>query len=242
MRKLLRGELYRLLHKKSLYICFGVLIAAYSLLAFIRSGGFGEESVVSDAINFFNFLPALVGGFLFSAIYTDDLNSKNLIVLVGYGIRKTKIVVAKFILLLLSGGLVFGLMPLLHAAVYAALGCAATPGQLGMVYIVAYKYLLLTMAYATLSGIVAYGLQRTTFAIVAYILLAFNIVGGLVAAAGNMLLINLQPHLLSGVTDRIIVAMAGGGFPVLPVIEYAAYILVAAVLSAVVFHKKEMEF
>jgi len=38
MFKLICGEIFRLLHKKSLYIYFGALAAGYFIIAFIRSG------------------------------------------------------------------------------------------------------------------------------------------------------------------------------------------------------------
>jgi len=76
MLRLINGEIYRLLHKKSMYIYFCSLAAGYFLIAFIRSGGLNAQSIVNDAFNFFNFLPAIAGGFLFSTIYTDDLTRK----------------------------------------------------------------------------------------------------------------------------------------------------------------------
>jgi len=242
MLKLIRGEIYRLLHKKSIYIYFGVLAVGYFLAAFVRSGGFNDETVVKDAMNFFQFLPALAGGFLFSAIYTDDLNSKNLITLVGYGINKTKIVTAKFILMLLFGSAVFGLMPLFHYAVYAILGCNVTMDQMTVIYAVSLKFLLMTLAFAALSSIAAYGVQRTTFAIVSYILLAFGVVGALIAAVSNVLELNIAEHIISGITDRILAGIITDGSLTLPIIEYVGYILTAAVFSVIAFHRKEMEF
>lgn len=240
--KLIRGELYRLLHKKSMYIYFGVLAVCYLLLAFVRSGGFDTESVVDDSITFFNFLPALAGGFLFSAIYTDDLNAKNLITLVGYGLGKTKIVLAKLILMLLFGAAVFGLAPLYHCGVYALLGHGATAGQLGIIYAASLKFLLLTVAYAALSGIVVYGFQRTTFAIVVYILFGFYVIRTLLTTVAKLLGLNIQNYLLSGITDRIFSGMVVGGSVVFPILEYLVYIAAAVALSALAFNKKEMEF
>ena len=86
MLNYMRGELYRLLHKKSLYLFFGALALGYTLVAFVRSGGLGEDSLLGDAANFFGYLPALAGGFLFAAVYTDDLSAKSLATLVGFGI------------------------------------------------------------------------------------------------------------------------------------------------------------
>ena len=242
MIKLIHGEIYRILHKKSMYIYFLSLAAGYFLLAFIRSGGFKEESVVSDAIIFFNFFPAIAGGFLFSAIYTDDLNSKNLISLVGFGVNKTKIVAAKLILTIIFGTVIFGLAPVFHCAVYAVLGTAATSGMMITIYAVSLKYLLMTVAFAALSGTAVYGLQRTTFAVVLYILLAFNVIGSMIGVALTTFAPDAVIYLMSGITDRIFAGMINGGSVTLPVIEYIVYVIIAAVASVLVFYKKEMEF
>jgi hypothetical protein len=101
---------------------------------------------------------------------------------------------------------------------------------------------LTTLAFAALSGIAVYGLQRTTFAIVLYILLAFNIIGSLMAVALGMFAPSLTSYLMSGITNRILTDIISGSTPILPFIEYAVYVTVAVVLSVLAFYKKEMEF
>ena len=197
---------------------------------------------MSDASTFFNFLPALAGGFLFSAIYTDDLNSKNLTTLIGFGMSKAKIVVSKLILMVLFGIIVFGLAPLFHCAVYSVMGCPVSPSMLSIIYTVSLKYLLMTLAFTTLSGIVVYGTQRTTFSFVMFILLAFGVISGLIMTALNTFSPALASFLITGITDKIINAIIGSGSLAVPVIEYIIYVVIAAALSALAFNKKEMEF
>jgi len=242
MINLIGGEIYRLLHKKSMYIYFASLAAAYILLAFIRSGGFRPESVLTDAVSAFGLLPAIAGGFLFSAIYTDDLNSKNLISLVGFGISKVKIVVAKFALMALFGTVIFGIAPLFHCAAYALFGQIATMDAVMTISAISLKYLLVTVAFSALAGIVVYGFQRTTFAIVMYLLLAFNIISSLLTIGLNMIDPMLRNHLISGITDRIMTGIMSGSSSALSIMEYIIYVLIAATLTAAVFYKKEMEF
>jgi len=242
MFKLIRGELYRVLHKKSLYMYFGILTLGYVLLAIMRSGGFNNNSVVGDASNLFYLTPALVGGFLFSAIYTDDLNSKNLITLIGYGLRKSNIVIVKMILTAFFVTVFFGLLPLFHSAIYIGFGYTVAASQLAAVYALSVKYLLTTLVYIGISSIVVYGSQRPTFSFVSYILLAFGVIGNLLAMAAHMMNLNISDYLISGITDQINVGMLGDGVPLLPIIEYAAYIIISSTLATIIFNKKEMEF
>ena len=242
MFKLICGELYRVLHKKSLYVYLGILAFGYVLLGIVRSGGFNDNSIVGDASNLFYLTPALVGGFLFSTIYTDDLNAKNLITLVGYGLSKSKIVIAKIILAAFFVTAFFGLLPLLHSAVYMGFGYTATAAQLAAIYALSVKYLLTTLAYIGISSIVVYGSQRPTFSIVSYILLAFGVIGNLLAMAAHTLNLNISDHLISVITNQIMADMLGGGASILPIMEYAAYIIISSTLATIIFNKKEMEF
>ena len=242
MLNYLGAEIYRLLHKKSLYIYFAILALDYVLLTYIRSGGFSDTSVVSDAADFFFYLPALVGGFLFAAIYTDDLNAKNLISLVGFGMNKLNIIVSKLILTLLFGILIFGLAPLLHIGAYALFGSIANADGWVSIYAISLKFLLMTIGFSALGGIVVYGLQRTTFAFVVYILLALGIMSGLISAALNSFAPFLTQFLLSNITDGIMLGMMQGNSVFAPLIEYCLYVVLAVALSTLVFSKKEMEF
>jgi hypothetical protein len=219
-----------------------LLAVGYFLLAFIRSAGFTDESVIGHAVFLFSLLPALAGGFLFSAIYTDDLNSKNLITLVGFGINKIKIIIVKVILTALFGAIIFGIVPLFHCMVYAVLGCTVTASVLTMLYALSVKYFLTTLAFAALSGIGVYGLQQTTFAVVLYVLLALNIIGSFIAIALGTFAPSLTSYLMSGITDKILFGITSGSTLILPIIQYSVYVILAIALSVLAFCKKEMEF
>jgi len=236
------AEVYRLLHKKSTYIYFGILAFAYVLLTYVRSGGFDANSVVSEASMFFVFMPALVGGFLFAAIYTDDLNSKNLITLVGFGLSKVKIVITKLFLMALFCAVVFALLYVLHCAIYALLGWELTGSTLMTLGVLLLKYLLATIAFSALSGVVVYGTQRTTFSIVLFILLAFGVIGSLVSMLLNTFAPDLVTYLMSGISEQIATGILNGDSLLLPVIKYFVYVVIAVALSVVAFYRKEMEF
>jgi ABC-type transport system involved in multi-copper enzyme maturation permease subunit len=225
-----------------MYIYFGALAVAYAFLAFMRSGAFTDASVGAQASDLFLYLPALVGGFLFSAIYTDDLHSKNLITLVGFGISKTQIIISKFLLMVCFSGIIYAIFPLFHIGLYGALGSTATGTVTGMIYILALKYFLVTVGFAALTGIVVYGTQRTTFSMVLYILLAFNIVSALLATLINQIKPELTRYMMDGITNNIMIGVMDGQVPILYFVQFFIYVGIAVALSVLAFHKKEMEF
>lgn len=242
MLNLIQGELYRFFHKKSMYIYFGILGLGYFFVIFMRSGGFDEGSVAVDATTLFEIFPVLIGGFLFATIYTDDLNSKSLITLVGYGMSKSQIVMAKFLLVTWLGMLLFAMGPLYHIAIYALFGYVATGQQIGMIYAFTLTVLLRTLAYCAIGGIAVYGLQRPTFSFVTYILFAFSIVKTIITLLIGILKLEVDGYLLSNVIDQIMIGMIIGEGLAESVIKYLVYLIVALLLSAIAFNKKEMEF
>jgi hypothetical protein len=230
-----------------LYVYFGALAVGYLAVVFIRSGGMAAEGLLADAESLFMFVPVLVGGYLFSALYTDDLHSRNLSVLIGFGMGKGRIVVCKLILMAVCGAVVFGLIPLYMYAVFAVFGHAASASMLAGVYVVALKGLLSTFAFSALSAIVVYGLQRATFGMVLYVLLSLGVVSQLFAVLFSLELISsvipgLAEHLMSGITLRIMAGLLNGESIISAVVEYVIYVAAAALLSVFAFRKKELEF
>jgi hypothetical protein len=247
MLRYIYGELYRVFRKKSLYIYLGVIALIYCLFVLIRKEGISPESIANDAVQLFAYLPVLVGGYLFAALYCDDLRSKNLATLIGYGMRKTSIVLAKLVLSVLLNALIFALIPLFMFVIYASIGHVPSAHLMTEVFTHALKAALFAIAYAAIAGVVVYGLQRSTFAMVFYILLSLGVIGQLLMAVASWDFIsafvpNLSNYLVSNIVVNLTIGAAAGTIAWLPIVEYIAYIAAAYVLSAVAFHKKELEF
>lgn len=242
MLNLIKADVYRLARKKSICAYAGALTLLYVLLSYIRSSGFREGSVINDAATLLGLLPALAGGMIFSAVYLDELSSKNLSVLVGFGLARQKIVLAKLIVAALCAFLPFGLFPLFHSAVYALMAAPPAADQLQTLYTLSLKYLLLNLAYTAISGIAAFGTQRSTVAIVSYILLALGIAGAVLTAGAAALDMDISPYLPGGLTGRIMLGAAQGGPLLVPAAAYAAWLSAAVFISFIVFDHKEMEF
>ncbi|GHU09858.1 hypothetical protein FACS189431_8520 [Alphaproteobacteria bacterium] len=247
MLNYLRAEIYRVLHKKSLFIYFGIIALLYIGFAFMRLSDADDHSVASDASQFFFLLPAVIGGYLFAALFNDDLNSKNLTTLIGFGMSKAKIVLSKLVLTLLFGAVIFGIAPLFMDAVYAIFGHPASAQAMSAAYTEALVKLLAMFAYTAISAIVVYGLQRPTFAIVVYLLLSLGVVSqllGLILSWDMIasLLPGLSEHLITGITTKIQLGLLVDSPIVMPIVEYGIYIMAATVLSVVAFNKKELEF
>lgn len=243
MFKLIRGETYRIFRKISFYIYFGALFAFYLSLTFARSGGMEADSVVKDFTDIIGFFAPLAGGYMFMTFYADDLSSKVLTSLVGFGIGKVKIILVKFILTVVFCAALLGALLLAHFAIYAASGFPATPDYVRMVLATALYALMTTFVYVLAASIAVYGLQRVTFAAVTYFLLALNIIGGLIAVILNQLELNrFADHIPSHVAQTVMANILKGDSITYPLIEYLLFVAAFFALSVIAFHQKEMEF
>jgi ABC-type transport system involved in multi-copper enzyme maturation permease subunit len=242
----LNAEIYRLLRKKSLYIFFFATALVYLVLVTImRLSDLSDEPepLFLDAYNLFILLPPVVGGVLFSAIYTDDISSKNLSTLVGFGLSKVKIVVSKFILGLTFSAVIFALVPLFMFVVYSAFGFVTSAQTMLSIYELLFKYFLITVTFMAFSGMVVYGIQRSTFAIVAYIVLTIGLVGQLLTLLLSNLAENAADNLPTNIINRLYSNLTSGDASILWLcVELIIYIAFSLIISVFLFKRKEMEF
>ncbi|MDR1713133.1 MAG: hypothetical protein LBR39_03130 [Coriobacteriales bacterium] len=255
MLNYLLAEIYRILHKRSMYIYFGIL-AVFSILLIavaiyvlegVTAGDAPAGIIVSYASTFYGMIPLLLGCYLFAAIYTDDLASKNLGNLIGQGMSRMKIVLGKFILLVLFCVVTFGLAPLYTAAIFTVLGAAPTLADVGNLYIIVVQQALVAMGAAVVASIVVYGLQRPTFALVTFLLVVLGLVGQILSIVFSLdAVYSLAPWLtdclMLFISGQVAEALASGTALLSPLIRCILYFAIAITLSILAFRQKELEF
>jgi ABC-type transport system involved in multi-copper enzyme maturation permease subunit len=249
MSRYVRAELYRLAHKKSLLIYLVALVAAYMALVFIRSSRLDDDTFMSDISNLEQWLPLFIGGILFAALFTDELGCGSLGAMVGYGLSKARLVVSKLALIAGCSAVLLALVPPIFAAVLALFGAAPVQGDVSAAYALMLKAWMVIVAFSTVAAIVAYGSQRATFAIVAYLFLSAGIVSGLLGAALSSETVSAivpgADQLLASRTSLNVSSALIAGAPgeaLVPAVEWIVYVIVATFIATLVFNKREMEF
>jgi len=252
MRKYIGGEIYRVLHKRGLYILLFIYFALSAVMIAVANAMLDDvESLLSGVEALFSLMPFVIGGYLFSSFYCDDLSAKNLPTLIGFGIRRRTIVLSKLLLTLLFAGVFCVLFPLFVTAVLLLLGVAepallfefAAQGFSAL----SVKALMEILGYVSVAAIVVYGLQRPTISVVAFLLIAMGVVGQLIGTVLNLNAVTrvapgLSNHQLSMITIRVLTGMMEGGPVAAPLLEFVVYIAVATTLTILAFRAKELEF
>lgn len=242
----IKAEIFRILSKKSLYLCWLALLAAFAVMMAIQYGGrvpMAESSIIMQGKTLFSLMMAIVGGcFLFFTVYTDDLGAKTLPALIGFGKKRSGIVFSKLIVMTLFTVAMFVLTLFAFLWLFSAMGYAVGGGVTEAMWKLVLEKTLTVVAFAAISSVVVYGTQKTALSVVLFAMLSTGFV--------SQLLINfLDSSLMQGV--------AGGlsRYTIMPIIEtamadttfaaflpYAIYLGVFVTLSIVAFDRKELEF
>lgn len=245
MLNYIKADLYRLTKKKSLYIMMVLFTLGYSLIAFnLKSKGmyFLEFNGLMTAMS-----PLLIGIFVFTAIYTDDLKSHAVQSAIGFGIKRTTIIITKLIeaaiLLLL-----FYLYALIHLFIInSVFSMNLDTNSFKLISYSAISFYLQTLVYFSLSGVLIFSLQKATFATVIYVLFGANVINQLITSVLSLTIVrstvgNLIPFLIENVITKFNASLLSGSGFLTPGLIIIAYIIVSTSISSFLFNKVELDF
>ncbi len=247
MLNYMSAELNRVKSNKGVLLYFLICFIAYSLLVFIRLSSLTSDSIASEAVSVFQFLfPLFVGTMLFSVVYNNDLTAKTLPQVVGFGLSRKTIVLAKSMVMVIVTLITYLLGFILFHALFFLIGLN-TMDIVVKTFSILVNPFLIVIGYSLLASTVVYGTQRATMAIVTFIVFITSIVPQLIGAfLGTSLVQNivgdLTPYLLSSVINNISQNLIAGQFDFMPWITLAVYLTLFTVTAIIVFNKKELEF
>jgi ABC-type transport system involved in multi-copper enzyme maturation permease subunit len=231
----IKAEIYRIFTKKSMYIYFATLLILYILYIFIRSKVLTESSIFAEASQVFFFLSLFGGGYLFATIYNDDLNAKSLPTLIGFGMKRSVIIISKMTINVVMTLLMFFSACIAFYLIFYVIGLKMDNNMINDVLELMFSYLFRLFAYSSIASVVVYGTQKATMAMVTFILLVTMFVD-------QVLITFLNDALGEIFIVILIVGKLISNLSVVTVISYLVYVVVFIVLSILAFRKKELEF
>lgn len=247
MLNYIHAELVRIRSKKSIYLYFLICFAFYAFTLFMRSSSLTDTSVLREAVDFLStILPIFAGTILFSVIYNDDLTAKTLPQVVGFGLPRHMIILAKFIILLIVTLITFIIGYLLYNALFFALGFNSIEHALNVIPILVTPFLMI-IAYSLIASVVVYGTQRATMSIVAFLVFATGLVPSLLSMLFSSSLVtnlvgNVSPYLLTNLIREMGSNLLDHKLVFTQPLLVVLYFIVFIAVSMLVFNKKELEF
>ncbi|MDR2541668.1 MAG: hypothetical protein LBD11_08210, partial [Candidatus Peribacteria bacterium] len=134
--------------------------------------GISQTNLIREGNLILNFLVFIGGSFLFATIYTDDLQAKSLPSLIGFGKKRATILLSKFVVTVLIMSLMFFLALGGFCLLFTVLGFTIDAPLFNEAFHLAIKNILLVVAYSSISSVIVYATQKSSVAIVAFVLLA----------------------------------------------------------------------
>lgn len=238
MIRMIRADFGRIAGRtpRSLIMIVVLLIEAVAL--FFVAGRNGNTDRFSLGLNVILSVAAFVFGLMeLGFVYGDDLKAKSMIVSIGSGVGRSKIVIGKWletaILLAFDFAAVLVLAYGIGVARHVGLAVLLKP-----IAKVALKTFTQTLVYFTLSMIFIFLLQTTGIATLAFVLLYFGIINAAISFIANIRQIQWL-HLEELTATYFMDHVAQQPFYIVGIV---AYLLIAFVISFIIFGNKELEF
>lgn len=249
MLNYIKADFYRIFRKKSLYTFLVICSLGFIAINFIISGtGYTMDKYLGLTNVLLSFVPIFIGLYVFNAVYTDDLRSKSLQNAIGFGKKRSEIVVVKLLdaIFLLS---LFTVLILAHVYLIPSLfGLKLTPDMMTSLNANVLNAFLKTVGYFAITSIAVFFFQKTSSATTVFILLSTGTIHLLLSLLLSQRFIvdmigNLQPYLFSEIVQSVsvYVQMQTGNIVVL-IIVLLSYIIGATLLATFAFNQKELEF
>jgi len=243
------ADVFRIFRKPTFIYANLCMIGVFlSLLIIKYNSQFDEEAYLELIITNAPFYRLIIGIPVFLSVYYDEFKSKALQTAIGFGISRPKVILSKFITIILTsigsalflGLIVWTLLPFLNLSLISA--------QHLQLLLNIFEEVLIVIGYISLSAILVYYSQNATIGLILYILLNSNLTKMVAVRILNQAFIqdavgDLVPYLYTNSLRSEIEGLLQNGHLHLPMILLIlSYIILPVCLSMAIFRKKELEF
>lgn len=250
MRKLIKADLWRILRKKSFWITLAVILTYAAGTIWWQT-----ENVWSGFAfmgNILDWAPAVItlflGMVLFMSVYGDEMKAMTAITVIGRGLPRHRLILAKFIDIMILGAIFIALFCGGIAVISVVSGAEMTGYQTLALYLGIIRLWYTLLMQLAIAGMVFFITSSSSLGVFAFIFLDMIlplviIMIKLIPGYGEY--ITADRYIISGVSARVYTSLLLG-FPFDAFLAFLAgstvYILIPLALSAVFYEKKEMDF
>lgn len=207
---------------------------------------YSENTVYNAIRQMAGYAVGIIGLFELIFVFSDDIRAKTTQIAIGLGINRTKVVISKFlelvILLFTDFVILLGLSLLMGLIMGSPLNAAQITELAKTLSI---GILLKNVGYCSIVFILIFTTQSMMVAILAYLALNFHVVSNLIGLADYVKVLqklHLDEYTLTHFVGRIEEIAAGAKISLIPFAGCAVYIVVSLLITSILFKKKELEF
>ncbi len=249
MRRLIRADIRRILKKRSVIVlfCISLMFLSFhvigSFLAYEKDPVVPVKSLMSHMA-----MPELlIGLVILFGVYSDDFRSMTYSCVIGRGLTRSKLVLAKLLDTVILTVLMYGIITLVLRLGLMFVGCSLTPRLSRAFYMTIFITIYKTVGYIALSSMILYITNNIPVTTISLLLLY-------IAVPFSALLFSLNPQVKALHIERLHYAgLAGNAFSdfvfgsafmgfgklVFGLLIYLGLVLYVTIR---IFDKKELEF
>ena len=250
MKNLIRGDIRRIMCKKSLWVAFVAALLTNILLVMFYLFGMNYSSInymQGNLDGLSDFGGMIIGIAVFLAVYADDFKSMTIISIIGRGNSRLKIIIAKFINSIIITLMLYAVYALEVFVMTKAMGIALLPDERLALCLGVLSGIYVTIGYVTMAAIVIYASGNIAFSV--FMLVMFYLIIPNVLPLTSMLpvvkSIHLERYDYSGLCSNglanIILGMTSRGVAIL-IFSFILYVGASLAIIYAVFNKKELDF
>ena len=249
MRRLIRADIRRVLKKRSVIVLFCLSLLFLCLHVFGAYMMYDETPyvAVSRLMNRLRLPELVIGLMILFGIYRDDFRSMTWSCVIGRGLTRSKLVLAKLLDTVILTALLYGIITLVLSLGLKALGCSFTPRLSRAFYMSILIAVYKTVEYIALSTMILYITGNIPVTTISLVLLY-------IAVPFSALLFSLNPQVralhierlhYAGLADNAFSDLLFGsagmaiGKMILGLVVYLGLVLFVTIR---IFDKKELEF
>ena len=190
-------------------------------------------------------IPVALGLIELHAIYADDFKAKTMQIAIGIGVKRRHIVLSKFfemLILVVVDLILYGLI-IVAAATCAGLQIESPHLVMLVSYLISNGISI--MVYTALTMILIFYMQSTGISVLLYVLFSLTIVNkivGLIISIGFLESLSLGRFLATSLITKFYTSLMLGTFHVKSFIGIMIYIVMAYIVTTILFKKRELEF
>lgn len=249
MLNYITADIKRILSKKSFYRFILICTILFEAVVYIGSSqGLDQVGYLSLVQALVSMMPLIMGIYIFSVVYMDDLRSKSIQSAIGFGFKRGEIILVKLMNTLIL--LMITFLSMFTVIFITALFYQVKLDGNGLMLILKGLGLgaLNILLYSSISSVAAYGLQKTAASMTTFILLITNTVYFLLSLIlQHDFVVDLVGDLSPYLPYRLLNTLSTNLYMSAPVksstiILILAYFIFSYVGATVLFKAKELEF
>ena len=250
MKNLIKGDIRRIMCKKSLWVAFiaalifNVLMIMFYLFSMNNSS---INYVIGNLDGMGDIGGMVIGIAVFLAVYNDDFKSMTIISIIGRGNSRLRIVIAKFINSVIITLILYAIFALQVLVMTKVIGIELAPDEQLALSLGVFRGIYITIGYVTMAAIVIYATGNNAFSV--FMLVMFYLIIPSVLPFTSNLPVVKNIHLerydynglcANGLTN-IILGMKFRGVMIL-ISSFIIYVGASLLIIFKVFNKKELDF